>query len=368
MIVSAFIAAALKDAQLLLRDRGAIASLFALPIVFIAVFGMMFQEGEGGEPEPRDLPIFYAHDHEAGAAVARSLEQLGMFRPQLFPDADAVRASVARGEALAGLVIPPDFEPMRGRPAELVIDESESAQVVAPLRGAVTAAVARAVFGDLGSLALVELRSPPGVREPGVALTGFQVAVPGNAVLFGFFLALTMALSFVEERDSGTWRRLLAAPLPRRVILLAKLAPYLVVGMVQMALLFGVGALAFGMQVAGSLAGLFALTVAVVFCAVALGLFLASFGGTSKQLGGVGSIALLVMGLLGGAMIPRLVMPPSMQTLGLATPHGWALDGYYDVLVRADTTLFDLAPSIAAVMAFGIFFALVGVLRFRFER
>jgi ABC-type multidrug transport system permease subunit len=368
MIWRALFAAAIKDVQLLLRDRGALISLFALPIVFIAVFGMMFQEGEGGEPAPRALPIYHADGHEAGVAVARSLEELGVFRPELAPDADAVRARVARGDALAGLIIPPDFDPLRGRPAELVIDEGQSPQVAAPIRSAVTAAVARAVFGELGDLALVQTRAPPGLAEPGVALTGFQVAVPGNAVLFGFFLALTMALSFVEERDSGTWRRLLAAPLPRRVILLAKLAPYLVVGMGQMALLFGVGALAFGMQVAGSVAGLIALTAAVVFCAVALGLFIASFGGSSKQIGGVGSIALLVMALLGGAMIPRLVMPASMQKLGLVTPHGWALDGYYDVLVRADTGLMELAPSIAAVTGFGVAFALLGALRFRFER
>jgi hypothetical protein len=61
-------------------------------------------------------------------------------------------------------------------------------------------------------------------------------------------------------------------------------------------------------------------------------------------------------------------MPASMQKIGLFTPHGWALDGYYDVLVRAGAGVADLALPIAAVTGFGLAFALAGSLRFDFER
>jgi ABC-2 type transport system permease protein len=122
------------------------------------------------------------------------------------------------------------------------------------------------------------------------------------------------------------------------------------------------------MKVAGSALALCVMTVAVVFCATALGLFLASFGGTEKQVGSVGSITILVMGLLGGAMVPRLVMPETMQKLGLVVPHGWALDGYYDILIRQGTTLGDVAVPILAVFGFGVAFAAIGSLRFKFER
>src|SRR5690606_6345391 len=122
------------------------------------------------------------------------------------------------------------------------------------------------------------------------------------------------------------------------------------------------------MQVGGSVAALVVLTCAVVACAVALGLFIASFAGTEKQVGGIGSICLLVLGLVGGAMVPRLIMPAFMQKLGLATPHAWALEGYYDVLVRSGTSLVDVLPEIGAVLGFAVVFATIGALRFRFER
>lgn len=70
------------------------------------------------------------------------------------------------------------------------------------------------------------------------------------------------------------------------------------------------------------------------------------------------------MGLVGGAMVPRIAMPALMQLIGLATPHAWAPDAYHGVLVRAEPGLYDIALSIAALAGF----ASPGALRFRFER
>jgi ABC-2 type transport system permease protein len=215
---------------------------------------------------------------------------------------------------------------------------------------------------------MIEAKSPPGLARPLAHITAFQVTVPGNAVLFGFFIALTTAVSFVTERRTGTWRRLLAAPVPRWKALVAALVPYLLVGVLQLTFLFGVGALGFGMQVAGSIAALVVLSLSVVLCAISLGLLFATVASTERQIGGIGSVVLLVMGLLGGCMFPRLLMPAFMRRIGHAVPHSWALDGYYDVLVREGTTIADIAPSIAALLVFAAVFAGVGVWRFRFER
>jgi ABC-2 type transport system permease protein len=199
-------------------------------------------------------------------------------------------------------------------------------------------------------------------------VSSFQISVPSNAVLFGFFLALTVAMSFAQERRTGTWQRLLAAPMPRWHALVAMLVPYLFVGAVQLAFFFSLGAIAFGMQIAGSLTALIVLSVALVYCAVALGLLFAAIGGSERQLGGFGSVALLVMGMIGGCMVPRQAMPDFMQSLGLAVPHGWALDGYNEVLVQQGTSIADVAPSIAALLLFGSGFAAIGAALFRFER
>ncbi len=207
-----------------------------------------------------------------------------------------------------------------------------------------------------------------GAAPAGLPVTGFQVAVPGNAVLFGFFIAMAVAMAFASERHTGVWRRLLAAPVPRWRVLIGKVVPYYLISLVQLGFLFGLGAGVFGMRVAGSVVALATLTAALSACAVALGLLIASFGGSEKQLGSIVPVALLVMGLIGGCMFPRLLMPAAMQRAGLALPHAWALDGYARVLIQPGTGLGDIAGPLAALLGFAAGFAALGLWRFRAER
>jgi ABC-2 type transport system permease protein len=291
-----------------------------------------------------------------------------VFRVRQASSADVVRQLVADETVTVGLILETEFDPAGGHPAEMVIDEGSAPQVRGPVEGALRELVRTAVYGEGWTTPILVASSPPGVRRPIDGNNGFQVAITGNAVLFGFFIALTCALSFVEERRTGTLRRVMAAPVSRRLFVLAKLVPFVVIGAIQMAFLFGLGAILFGLRVGGSVVALILLCLAVVLCATSLGLLIASFSGTEKQVGGIGSICLLVMGLAGGAMVPRMLMPAALQQLGLCTPQAWALDGYYELLVRDGASLADVAPQIAAVTAFAVAFAIVGALRFRFER
>ncbi|HLU65050.1 MAG TPA: ABC transporter permease, partial [Kofleriaceae bacterium] len=293
-------AAIRKDALLLLRDRGALLSLFLLPVVFMGFFGAMFSgQGEGGDRR-REIAVAAPAASERARAAVLAIGGSGLFEVREEPTAERVRALVADEEVAAGVIFPEDYDPAGGVPAELSIDLAASPQVRGPIEGALTGILTAALRGEAPPRVL-EPRSPPGLHRPLEGADGFQVAVPGNAVLFGFFLALTVGLSFVEERTSGTFRRLLAAPIRRRTALLAKLVPYYLIGLIQMLFLFGLGVVAFGMQVGGSWVGLALLTAAVVFASVSLGLLIASFSGTERQVGGVGSICLLVMALVGGS-------------------------------------------------------------------
>lgn len=352
----------LKDVWLLVRDRGRLAMLFVMPVVFIVIFGSMFKGGGPGGGEGRPIAIWHAAGDARGEAIERALAATPGFKPDPRASADAVRAAVAGDDDIAGLIVP------ASGPIELSIDLGKPLQVTGPIQGALTGTVMRALMPVPASLPPpIEAKSPPGVAKPITDVSGFQVTVPGNAVLFAFFISMTVAMSFANERTTGTWRRLLASPVPRWKALVGKLVPYFLVGCLQLALLFGLGAGVFGMRVGGSVVALVALSAAVVLCASMLGLFIASLGWTEKQIGSGVPVIVLVMGLLGGCMFPRLFMPPFMQKLGLAVPHGWALDGYYDVLIRSGTSLVDIAPQIGALCGFAALFGVLGIARFKFE-
>ena len=345
-----------KETQLLLRDRGRLISLFALPVIFIVVFGSMFKFGadRGGT---RPIAIWDAR----GSAVERVLNTTPGFRAQVQPSADAVRHAVASEQVGAGLIVPPSGN------VELSIDQGEPIQVRAPLEGALTGVVMRGL-GLATAPPPITAVTPPGIAKPIDDLSGFQVTVPGNAVLFGFFIAMAVAISFASERHTGTWRRLLASPVPRWQALFGKLVPYYLISLVQLAFLFGIGAGLFGMKIAGSVGALIVVCMAVSLCAVSFGMLVASFGGTEKQIGSIVPVVLLVMGLIGGCMFPRILMPPAMQQIGHAVPHSWALDAYTDLLVRTGTGLAQVATPIVAIVGFAVLFAGAGLLRFRFER
>ena len=61
------------------------------------------------------------------------------------------------------------------------------------------------------------------------------------------------------------------------------------------------------------------------------------------------------------------MMPHAIQQLGLCVPHGWALDGYYALLVRDGAGFADVAKPIAAVYGFAALFLAAGIKRFRFD-
>lgn len=354
-------AAIRKEVALLARDRGALLSLFALPIVFMIAFGSMLHFGpDAGRPQR--IAFCHAPGDARGEAIAHVLTTSPGLTVTRLATPDLVEQRVGAEDAAAGVVVPAD-----GSPVQIVIDRVLPVQIRGPLEGALTGVVVRAAMVPTAWAPVVIVRAPPGQGSSLSTITSFQVAVPGNAVLFGFFIALTVAMAFTSERRTGTWRRLLAAPVPRWRVLAAMLVPYFLIALVQLAFLFAIGMLAFDMRVAGSPSALALVSVAVAFCAVALGLLFASIARSEKQLGGIGSVTLLVMGVLGGCMVPRIVMPDVMQTLGLAVPHGWALDAYYAVLVREGTTLLDVLPAVGALGAFGLGFTLLGLVLFRFE-
>jgi ABC-2 type transport system permease protein len=374
--VTVFWAVLRKDTLRLLRDRAALAILFLLPIVFMAVFGALFDAGqrklERGLREGEVVPVFL--DSPASPASRALLEALGQEGLVLERCASraALLAKVRGGEAIIGLDVPPSFDWLSGPPAKLLYDEAtpEGPRLLLEMRLRALAlkrlldeAVGERVGGD--AAAKTAFREPvTGAVAPGLEARrhagSFQQSVPSNAVLFIFFLPITVGLTLVEERRSGVWRRMLAAPIPLRLVLAVRLVPYSCLGVLQLGFLFGVGIEFFGLEVGGAWPALAAVSGATVFAAVGLGLLLGAFRGSERQLMALSTVAILLMALLGGCMFPRIMMPAGWSAAGLWTPHAWALEGFATVLVRQGATVGDVARPVAMLLGFGVAFLLAG--------
>ncbi|HEV8269453.1 MAG TPA: ABC transporter permease [Thermoanaerobaculia bacterium] len=235
-------------------------------------------------------------------------------------------------------------------------------------RGLVSLFVMPAMFLVVMTLALSKTWGTPRAGIPNIV----QQNVPGWTLFGVFFVAQQLALSLLEEKRSGTFRRLLASPAPRAAILLGKLVPYLLLNLAQVTLMFAAGVFLLPRLGAPALSlgthpfALLAVSVAASLAATGLGLLLASLANTQEQLGGFGTLVVLTMAALGGVMVPRFAMPASMQRLGLFTPHAWALTAYQDVLVLGHG-LVQILPAVGALLAFAVVFFGVALVKFRWE-
>jgi ABC-2 type transport system permease protein len=199
-------------------------------------------------------------------------------------------------------------------------------------------------------------------RELGV----YEQNVPGYAILAAFFMTMFVAGSLLAERFLGTFRRLQSMPVSRGVVFSGKLLAAFSVGIAQMTLLFAFGYAVFGLRLGDQPLGLVPITVGVVAAATGLGVLVAGFARTDQQATALGTLIVLTMAALGGSMVPRVIMPDAMQTVGLITPHAWAIEGYHDVIVR-DKGFASVMPAFAALMGFAALFFAVGVSRFRYQ-
>jgi ABC-2 type transport system permease protein len=203
--------------------------------------------------------------------------------------------------------------------------------------------------------------APENYQMGGVPDT-YQQTLPGYTVMFVFFIASAMATSIRQERLNGTFRRLLSAPISRAELLGGKLLATLGVGLIQVLILFLVGALIFRIGLGNDPVAFLLLTIALVFAAASLGIAVST---TSIKGAGL-SAPLIISALLGGSMFPLDLMPPLLRSLSYFVPHSWALKGYQNLMVRG-LGLQEVLPQIAALAGFGLLFFLFAIWRFRYE-
>jgi ABC-2 type transport system permease protein len=172
----------------------------------------------------------------------------------------------------------------------------------------------------------------------------------------------------LEEVENGTLDRLLSSHLSTTQLLIGNWLWLTLVGIVQVTVMFTWGALIFQVELLKHLLGFAVMTAVTAAAASSFGLVIGTMCKTRGQLAGMSTTVILMMSAVGGSMFPRFLMPPFMQTLGLFTFNGWALDGYQKVFWR-DAALWELWPQALVLSLLAVGFLLAArVLAQRWER
>ena len=172
------------------------------------------------------------------------------------------------------------------------------------------------------------------------------------------------AEALARERQTHTLERLMANGVHRESLIVGKFLAGALIGVVQVAVMWTVGALAFNVDLGASPVAVVLLSLLMVLASAAFGVLLASFVGNVRTASAAGVLASLVLAPIGGSWWPLFITPPFMQSLARLTPHGWANDGL-NRLMLFGAEFGDVLPSMAALLVFAALFLSAALWRFR---
>ncbi len=223
-------------------------------------------------------------------------------------------------------------------PAELKKIVGESIPTWPGMSGAITVPDIRFDMDTTPVLKLTETVALGGryLKRP----TAAQHNVPAWTLFGMFFIVVPLSGSLIRERQSGTYRKLMAMPVSQTGLLAGKIVAYVIVCIAQFALMLAVGVWLLPLLgTSGLVPGREFLVVAPIALAAALaaagyGIMVGTLSRSYEQASMFGAVSVVIAAALGGIMVPVYVMPRIMQRISTLSPLAWGLNGFQDVFVR----------------------------------
>jgi len=415
------LAVAWKEIQVLAKDRGGLAVFFLLPLLIgsmMASMNLSMASSARGEKGAilLNVVLINADAGTFGQEISKALQNINVLGVEILDAVAPAEERVAKGKAAAAIVIPRDFsqriDAYTPTSIEVIVDpaQPESTSIVTGIMNEVVSEVSiwgevqygiRNVFKESGVLAnaspeqqraveaqslgvimtrLNELRRTPAIAVQSEDLEGIPVSTqfagyfaylfPGLAVMFMFFVVSSGASGLLSERETGTLRRLMAAPIPRSAIIGGKMLAYILLACAQAVVLLGVARIAFSMPLGRSPLGLVLVTLATALTSTTLGMMLAALCKNSKQADNLGTLLGFVLGGLGGTIAvsptPIFRSPGFMGMLSKLTPQAHAVDGFYRLMAE-NASVVQVLPQVGILLLMSGGFFAVAVRRLRFE-
>ena len=412
MMIRNTLAVAGKDLLLVLKDKGALAVFFLMPLLFASLLGMAFGNVDSEETEIEVAVLLVNQDGGTyGEMLAGGLKEVDVLVVQEQSDPILADELVAGSDAAAAVVIPADFSARidAGEPVQVTIikdpTQQDAANIVAgitnqamaeigvlgELRYGIHAVLAQSPEYDQAPPELVQafeartlgvmwtqvqhMRQNPVITIEHEAVAGAEEVqpwdpityyVPGFTVAFAFFLIGQMAASLLKEKEEGSFRRLLTSPMSRGSIVAGKMLAYVLIVFMQVGVLFGAGYALFQMPLGDSPLALVLLTLALALASASLGMLLGALCTSSKQADQLGMVLGFVLLALGGTIFPLFRAEGFIGILSRLTPSAWGIEGYMGI-VADNWTLAQTLPNILVLLGFAVLFFAVATWRFKFE-
>lgn len=355
-----------KEFLLVSRDIHALMVLFVMPMVFILIMSLSlqntFQQDTTDKP---NIGVIFEKQEDSISITGKMYATINGFHTVTLENMDNIRIKVQKNELTAIIYIPHKF--IENLQAGRELEESNVLKLYYPpsipsaMRKLIHASISEklvsyqvknlfsvlmpdkekrnANFKEITAKDLIqenELYSAENNQRP----NSVEQTVPAWLIFSMFFVVIPISTTLLIEKQQGTLQRLKTLPVPGSYFLLGKLIPYLCINMVQTILMFLVGIYLLpllsgqGIHLGANAWLLIPMSVSVSVAAICFALLIATLVTTTEQATTIGGVSNLILGALGGIMVPTFVMPEMMQTIARYSPMNWGLEGYLTIILR----------------------------------
>lgn len=360
----------IKEALQLRRDRLTFAMMFIVPIVQLVLFGFAINA------DPKGLPtaVLVSEHSPLARSLVTAIGNTGYFTVtrEAATEAEA-DALLQRGEVQFVITIPAELtrKLVRGERPQISVeadatDPATTGPAMNAVSQAVTQTLAREMTGPLSGqrpkegpveLVLHKRYNPEGITRYNI--------VPG---LLGIILTMTMvmmtALAVTRERERGTMENLLAMPVRPIEVMAGKIAPYVLVGGVQVTVILTAARLLFGVPFVGSYVLFGAATLLFITINLAIGFAFSTLARNQLQAMQMSIFFLLPSILLSGFAFPFRGMPGWAQTLGEMIPATHFLRIVRGLMLKGATAA-QLSEELAILVLTLVIVVAVAISRYR---
>ncbi|MEO8570604.1 MAG: ABC transporter permease [Chloroflexota bacterium] len=328
----ALFALTLANIRSYLRDRAAVFWTLAFPLVFIVMFGLIFQGGGGSsltfgwvdlDASPASAQVRSSFAALEGVTLVETTRDDALEQMKVGKVDGIVVVSAGYGASLTAAAA------SQGAPAQLEIYTDPSRPQLA---GSIYQAVG-AVLGvvNLGGRPPLVVPSPQTVQTTNLnAISYFVPSMLGLSIMqVGIFAAIPL----VADREKLILKRLAATPLRRWQLVGSNVLMRVLIAFTQAIVIVTVGTIAFGVQITGSLLIVAGFVTLGAMAFLALGYVIASFATTEDSANGMTSMIQFPMMFLSGAFFQIDQMPQFLQVVARIIPLTYLADALRQVMV-----------------------------------
>ncbi|HEY8569565.1 ABC transporter permease [Microbulbifer sp.] len=359
-----------KEFRQMRRDRMTLAMIIGIPIMQLILFGYAINLNL------RHLPAAIADQAETSASRRQVMDMLatGVIEPVANARTpEQLMTLLRRGEISVGVVIPYDYERRLALGQEAIQILVDGSDTVVQSAAAQLAQVPVGEPPPENNTRLPNRESSVPQRQSSVSIVSFYNPQRVSAInivpgLIGIILTMTMvmftAVAIVRERERGNMELLIATPVSSAELMIGKVLPYGMVGLIQTSLILLLGTWLFGVPIRGSLLDVYLATLLLILANLTMGLLISTRAQSQFQAMQMTFFVFLPSILLSGFMFPFDGMPKAAQWLAEILPLTHFLRLIRGVMLRG-AGVFELWPDLLALVAFIALMMTLAVSRFR---